>query len=350
MHRIKEIYQVDKIITSVLKESLKTKKKSAIILITTVHNVNSKIVIAPIRRTPYAICASLIIHDLKTAVYIVKKYDGKVNFIFIDAEQKIKGLEKLCSYIDKKVLKSQLFTFKTNDFTADSTDMILDQLLKNKSKKKIAIIGAGNLGSKVALKLAERGNDVFITRSNLSKARKTAIALNFLKTNNSSGRIHAASKSKVAKDCDALIGFSSSVPVITSSMVMQMKKTGVVVDGGLGTIQPQAIRLAQKREIPIKRIDVRASISGIVTSLLETKHLLEKVMGSLIYKNVRIISGGVYGKYGDIVIDDVSKPTQILGIADGMGKLLPSSDVKNFDDRIKIVKSWLSTNSPSKYS
>ena len=54
----------------------------------------------------------------------------------------------------------EFLTYKGNDLTVDSIDCLLSQSiadsLRGMGGKKIAIIGAGNMGSKLAIKLVER--------------------------------------------------------------------------------------------------------------------------------------------------------------------------------------------------
>jgi hypothetical protein len=326
-------------ISSMLKISKTLQKKSALIIsIDTRHN-SKKIRLLPIRQTPYVVCASLASNDIKEIKNVIQTYGHKVNYIFVDAEQKLQKSQNTIFSLKSKIPNTKFFSFKNNDLTAESADLMIDQLFDHKKNLTIAIIGAGNIGSKIGLKLVERGHTVYVTRSKMNSAKKVANAISIFKTKQSTGKIFPVSNSNVGTHCDVLIG-ASSIAVIDSAMVKKMKKNGMIIDVGLGTIKQSAIKSAHYQNISIIRLDVRPSISGIITSILETNTLLEKSLGSITYNDIKIISGGQYGSYGDVVVDDISSPTVILGIADGNGTLL-SKNPKNFESKLDIVKSWI---------
>ena len=100
-----------------------------------------------------------------------------MDYIFLDAEKKfhqnfrtmvlrltLKDLEK------EMIKKSKILIFKANDLTLDAIDIFLSQItlddIRGMGNKKITILGAGNLGSKLALRLVERGANVCINRRN----------------------------------------------------------------------------------------------------------------------------------------------------------------------------------------
>jgi len=51
-----------------------------------------------------------------------------------------------------------------------------------------------------------------------------------------------------------------------------------------------------------------------------------------------VVAGGVYGKYGDVVLDNFSKPKRVLGIADGKGGILYHKLSSTNLRHLKIVK------------
>ena len=145
---------------------------------------------------------------------------------------------------------------------------------------KIGIIGAGNIGSKVALKLVERGYDVSLSCRTLKESKKIALALNLIKPKNCLKKIIPKDSATIAKNCHLLIGFTNGIPAITSDMVQQMKKNGIILDGGIGTIESEAISQALKKEIKIIRLDITPSFTSSMTLLFKTKNHLNEVFGN----------------------------------------------------------------------
>jgi len=52
-----------------------------------------------------------------------------------------------------------------------------------------------------------------------------------------------------------------------------------------------------------------------------------------------VVAGGLVGALGDVVVDSITNPTRVVGVADGRGRILPGG--KGFEDRIRMVESAL---------
>jgi hypothetical protein len=336
-----EFRGIKKIVKLISSESKKMKKKSALVMITTIRKSKDEFVILPIRRTDNLVCATVAIYNLRSAKQIVNEFDGKIDYIIIDAEQKITGLKNIVKIIIKQTSQSEVLTFKSNDSTADATDSLISNLFFIPMDKKIGIIGAGNIGSKVALKLVERGYDVSLSCRTLKESKKIALALNLIKPKNCLKKIIPKDSATIAKNCHLLIGFTNGIPAITSDMVQQMKKNGIILDGGIGTIESEAISQALKKEIKIIRLDITPSFTSSMTLLFKTKNHLNEVFGNKKIKGIEVVSGGYYGKYGDVVVDNITKPTQLIGIADGRGDIMRHNFSNEFKKNIETINHWI---------
>ena len=73
------------------------------------------------------------------------------------------------------------------------------------------------------------------------------------------------------------------------------------------------------------------------------KIINNKTGRKLLGDNIYIISGGIYGRLGDIIVDNFDSPKIIYGMADGRGQLiekLTSSQSK----QIKYVSNYFKIN------
>jgi hypothetical protein len=85
-----------------------------------------------------------------------KLLDGAVKYILVDIELKKKI--DLMQIAKRTVKQASLISYKPNDTTLEAADMFLRHYFNDELKgKKILVYGAGNLGSKLSLRLAERG-------------------------------------------------------------------------------------------------------------------------------------------------------------------------------------------------
>ena len=294
----------------------------------------------PIRYAPKVVAGVANKRTIEEAKKIAKSVDGIVETILVDVEKKSKGLEEIEEVIKKEVVKSKVSMVKLNDMTMEAVDALIAQLTDTVHGKRVVIIGAGNIGSKLALKMVERGANVVITRRIEEKVevKKIVQALNIIKPKGTRAKVTGTTDNlKAARGADVLVCFAPKVPVITSEIVNVMNPKGLLIDGGIGTIYPDAIKLAIQRGIRVLRLDMRAGFAGGVTTLLETNSFIKNVMGKSSVANVPVVAGGFIGDKGDIIVDNISKPTQVIGVADGSGGVLkdPGPEFKRRMEKVK---------------
>lgn len=281
-----------------------------------------------IRSLDQAVWGGVIVHLQKDAVEIAKAIDGIVDIILADAEKKalkVPGIDlgNIAAGVEKVVKKSKFFSFKANDLTVEATDAFIAQVFFRLSGRKAAIIGCGNIGSKLALKLVERGISVVITRRDRVALMNITEALNIIKPQETVAKItYTTDNLNAAIDADIIVGLTPGVPIITLDMIKVMKKDGVVIDGGKGCIFPDAIKYAEKMKIRIYRMDVRAGFEGVLATILKTEQLIKGIAGRRKINGISLVAGGAIGRKGDIVVDDINNPTAVAGIADGQGDII----------------------------
>ena len=131
----------------------------------------------PVRNTSIMVSTGCIVCGVQQAIDAAKMVDGKVDYIMVDAEKKVSDSMSLSGApanveraVHEVVKRSTLWIYKGNDIAVEAVDSLLGYLYITKDKlrglggKKVTILGAGNLGCKLALKLVERGAEVTITR------------------------------------------------------------------------------------------------------------------------------------------------------------------------------------------
>lgn len=286
-----------------------------------------------IRNTSRLVTGSVIVYEAHHAEEIARLVDGRVQYILVDSEKKTGpdpeayGPED-CGNIERAVRDvvrhSHVLTFKGNDLTVDSVDCLLVQLVKDPVRglggKKVAIVGAGNLGTKLALKLVERGAHVVITRRDKEKLDVIVRALNYIKPLQTVARVIGTTDNEdAACGADILIGIANGIPVITSTMIDRVVPEALIMDAGKGCLFPEAIRRAEERHLTVLRVDVRAGFEGQVAMLLEMERILKGTVGRRDLRGIPIVSGGLLAWEDEIVVDNIHHPTMVFGVADGHG-------------------------------
>ena len=301
------------------KEAEETGLKMALIVTITTQSPINKIEIYPFRYFDKYVCLPIGIRNSSSGLKTAKFFDGKIDVIFVDAENKLHSCENVFDKIFRTIKKTRVYPIKGNDFTADSAFSIIFYILKNIDRKKIIIIGAGNIGSKLALKLAECGSHVFIMNSTKHSSSSTANAINRLKPAECRSSVIPIIKEKIPKNLDCIVGFTRGIPVVTREIVQNLKRNGLLLDGGTGTIKESGLIEARSRNIKILRLDIRVGFSHHAGMILDTENFIKNAVGKREVNGLHIVAGGFIGEEGDIIVDNIKKPTKIIGVSNGKG-------------------------------
>ena len=100
-----------------------------------------------------------------------------------------------------------------------------------------------------------------------------------------------------------------------------LKKDGIIIDAIFSSIKPDAIEFARRNNIKIWRTDMRAAVAGEMTTVLRTYNTAQK-MGKSYIEGIPIISPTYIGEKGDIVVDSIVNPREVIGISDGIGNII----------------------------
>ena len=302
----------------------------------------------PIRETRDIVCGNVIIYTEKQAKEIAKYLDGKVEYIIVDSEKKILPTEYGINDAGNielalsEIKKSKALTFKANDLTVSAIDALIANKYSPLGGRKVAIIGAGNIGSKIALTLLERGARPVLYRRNVEKLEAIVKALNTIKPEGTiSFAEYSISLEEACNNAEIIIGCTPGIPIINKECVSKMKELGIIIDIGKGSIYKEAIEYAISNKIDVIRADIRAGFFGTISTIFETKNLLENIMGSKAINGIQIASGGIMAKEGTVIVDNYKSPKKIIGISNGCGdfKRTLSDDEKNNLEKLKWIMS-----------
>jgi hypothetical protein len=320
---------------NIIKLKKKTKKKIIFTIGNTSKNNNNQSFLTPIRIFKSYIIMGANIYSEKEAIKLSRIIDHYVYGVFVDCEKKIPkniSISGTLSNIERRVKeelkKSKLFLYKGNDLTVESTDNFLSNYYKNDLRglggKTISILGAGNIGSKLALKLVERGAKVIITRRKIKKLKIIVKALNFIKPRFTKENItYSTSNYKATENSEIILGCSNSRnSIISKSLLKNCKNLKLIIDIGKGTVSEEAVSYAYENFIEIYRLDISNSLQSMIESQINFEKNFFKNSGRKKIKKNFIVSGGQLGKKKDIIVDNVNKPQYIYGIADGKGDFL----------------------------
>lgn len=270
--------------------------------------------------------AGCIVFTKKQAGEISSCVDGLTDYVLIDSEKSVfsqedcKGQRVPLVEITVPLLKkSRPCFFKPNDITADAIwhfAMNICGLLMN---RKVAVVGCGNVGSKAALKFIESGCHVSIYRRNHEAAELIADSFNILNSLDHGQVSPAASPLDACRNADIIIGATPGVPVVDIECLKAAAPHPVCIDAGKDSFCHDAIEYALKSGTEIFRTDITATLEGAISSILREELISRLHRGRKIINGVSIVSGGILGREGDIVVDSLLNTKHMYGVANGCG-------------------------------
>jgi hypothetical protein len=306
----------------------------------------------PVRLLEDGVLSGVIVFSQTQAIIAADTIKSEVDKVLVDVEKKI-GIQlgyndDLLAHFDipvpshkdrsrtniefgnissavRTVLASeQIIEYKPNDITVEAVWTFLSLRLQNLSGRRVGLIGCGNIGFKLALKLVESGVNVALYRRDANKGMFMANAINMIKPSTTIAMAtYATTPLQASTFSDVLIGAANTgVTVINWSMIQTMSPNGFVIDLGKGNIEDRAIREALVNNIEIIRGDISAAIYGFISHTRQMLEILKSKVGKLTLESgVVLVSGGMFGLDGEVVVDDYLEPSMIYGVSDGAGNV-----------------------------
>ena len=298
-------------------------------------NVNNPPVLVGSSRVAEGVLAgNLILRETTLLPEIVKRFETVVAKFFIDCE--IKAGVDLGAAVLPLIAPDKWHFFKPNDFTIEAADEWIAQRMQDLRGTRAAIIGAGNIGAKLALRLAERGSDVRLVARRIAPLKSTTEGLSAIMRG--SGSITAVPDVTAAcKEADLIVGCTPGTPAIDAPAVIGSKAV-LLLDIGNGCFTHGAIAAAQERNLALEVLSPTAGWEGFMRCYFATRKLQQGLGRRQLEDGNWIVSRGIMGAAGDVLVDNISKPRRVIGICNGAGDLLYGEEAMQ---KIKYVEESL---------
>ncbi len=306
-------------------------------LATTTNINNPPVLIGSLRMYDGILAGNLIFRETTRLPEIIKYFDRAVSLFFVDCE--IKAGIDLGAIAIELIPQEKRHFFKPNDFTVEAADEWVAQRVPIMKGASIAIIGAGNIGTKLALRLAERGGNVNLVGRRVKALEAAVNGLNAMLRGD--GAVTASPSIKEAcTGSDIIIGCTAGSAVIDAEAV-EMSQASLLLDIGNGCFTRGAIAVAHDRGLLLEVLSPTAGWEGFIRRYVVTRKLQQGLGRRQINEMVWIVSRGVMGSIGDVLVDDITNPTRVIGVCNGLGDLLYGEEamkkVKTAEKNLGIV-------------
>ena len=289
-----------------------------------------------------------IIFSENSAKKISKIVDGKFDFILLDVEKKVIS-KKINQYVNieravkETIKKTKIYNYKGNDLTINACETLVNHIYSQDPRgvggKKILVLGVGNIGFKISLKLLEAGADVYLYRRNKNILSNISKTINFIKPKATVAKAKIIKNLNInLKNFDLIIGATIQKSLIFSKHVKKLNSKVKIIDIGKGIIDKNALHLLLKKSIQVYRLDVTPGYDGHLENIYSTLKINDTKLKKLRkLKNFKLVKRGILSKENSIIVDDVNNPKIVYGISDGRGgfKKVSSKKISRIKKNLK---------------
>ena len=318
-------------LASLVSLAVKKNKKTAIFIGTTVKKTD--FYSSKVRISEHFCYIVAIVFSNKDCINLCKIIDGKVDVVFYDLEKKNTIKSKKITFnlersVKQFIYKSKIFPYKANDIAIQAAETLIYSFYKKDSRgiggKKVLIIGCGNIGSKLALKLTECGAKLFCHRRNKKSGKIIVDAINKMKPANTIEKATFVNNFyNFIENSDIIINCSSKVNLIKKNFISCFAKNQFILDIGKGMFAKKALEDLIKINKLVFRLDVTPGFNAFLTNYKSTRNIFERSnFGRNIIGKKTYISVGILGNKNDIVVDNPYKPKKVFGVCDGKGNFI----------------------------
>ncbi len=312
---------IKKVLTKARNTSKKQGKKSVLNIVAAPCTVGRVTVSRFVQEEFDYVIASVELDNLVALEEIIGIVDGIVDILLVDAELKPYLDEPLISKACRIARQSHVVGYKDSDVWVRSVDQGIRSLLQGARGHHLTIYGTDTLALKLALSMIEQGAKVTLSGGVLDQLEFCANALRQMAIIGTNLEIQA-DPVEAARGADLVVAFSTQELLISRAMVEGIAKNGIVFDGGIGSVPVEVIAFCNDRGIRVVRPDMRAALASELASLLGTERIARELMGRTEIAGISVVAGGLVGHHGEVVVDSVSNPSRVVGVADGGGRVL----------------------------
>ena len=304
-----------------IKKGFDASSKEKLLCLSTTANLNNPdVFFGGIRETTTSIAGNIIVRTLDTIEYIIETFDGYVSYFLIDCEIK-NEVPNLEAYALTRIHKSKILVYKPNDFTVASLDMLLACTRGSLRGKKVAIVGLGNVGAKIALQLCERGANILVYERAQERMKAVIVGLNITKRSDTE-IVGFSTLLDAVQNADIVLGCTPGIPAIDEKVIECIKENAMIIDVGNGTLTENGIIEAKKRNMEIHVLSSFGGYIGMIENWLFQRKMLEGIRQKK-FEGFAVIVPGILGARYDILVDSIENITRVIGLCDGKGDIMP---------------------------
>lgn len=264
------------------------------------------------------VVASAEVATKEEAQEVAAAVNGQFTFILLDADAKSKRSQEIVSTAQKALTQSSVLLYQDLDVWSRSVVALINELISSSYLgHKVLVVGENGLGDSCHRRFKSLGVEVTHASTQYQPNLEELY-----------------SQATVWVVCD----------VIEEEMFRHIKADAVVIDALIGGLRGPAISFIHKRGGGVYRADMQTMIQAEIQALVEMSQLVKKKQGMGVKNGVSIAAGGVVAPRGTVIVDSVSAPRTVFGVASGEGFLLHKQEMTEPDkEHMQEIEAFIAT-------
>jgi len=313
----------------------KTRKSSVLNIVAALKQTGHASVSRFVQEEFNYVIGNVQVDSLDQLATVVGAADGVVDVFLVDSDARPFLRSSLPSQSRSLSRHSKTLGYSDTDVWVRSVVHEIGSLKADVGNLYVTIIGSTPQALRTALHLVEQGAMVTLTGRTQDHLVAATQPIAQILGRKDALRIET-DVVQALRQAQVLVAFHEEGPVVTADMLRLLPPDSVVFDGSIGSVVPEAIAWGVRHGVRIVRPDMRAALAGELASLLGAAQITNELLGRSEIAGVPVVAGGLVGQMGDVVVDSVTNPSRVVGIADGKGHVLYHDTV--FRERIETVE------------
>ncbi len=313
----------------VAKQMMADTNKSSVLFVVQIPNKDDNDLLLPITRESISnIICFVEIGDASLVDFIIEKAKGIIDKIVLDVDYKREASAEIINAVRRQSIIPVMEYSDLKMWGDSSVDFVLQNERDNRPLR-ILLLGHSYLTTHILQNFLMRNVDVYMFAEDYGEDFALDDNLHMTLC---SRRLHKVMKEK---EFDAIIGSNLKKEYACERLSFVSAKH--IYDIGLLNFSQEYVNHALDSGMDVYRFDNRAAVSCVVLNLMETDELIRHVMGRTEIADIHLVSGGLMGRRGDIVVDHIHTPSSVLGVADGHGSFVHEYHYTE-EDRRKLIE------------
>lgn len=309
--------QLDEVLTRCQSLSKKWKKLSVMNIVRSDNSHDEKI-LSPIDVSPYIFegpqfsIASAKVSSRELMEEALVASLEKVDYVLVDQDRPSDGDSRFGLTLPGVAQTDRVIEYSDTEIWSRATVRMTRAIMSARGLSRIVLVGRSLLSEMIATQL----------------------------------KLYTTSVSFLDENHEELEGAATIVLLcsLPGTNVLGELQDSVVLDVQLNSLTADEISSLQDRQNQVLRIEMHRELHAEIQAQLESSNRYFSRHADSEISGIRVVSNGLVGQAGDLVVDSVSAPTKVIGVADGRGLLLPLEAYDSIDfQRVQRVREFITS-------